>query len=99
MTTRRLRFTLWQHRRSLRRQALGQESAAAHLIRLGGHLGSRGSPRAGTASGRDCPALQGEGDLPERPGRRRPLAHGLVRQRRSLHLRGVDLIAASMSCL
>jgi hypothetical protein len=32
MTTRGLRFTLWQHRRSLKRQALGQESAAAHLI-------------------------------------------------------------------
>jgi hypothetical protein len=34
MTTRRLRFALWQHRRSLRRQSLARERIAGHLIVL-----------------------------------------------------------------
>jgi hypothetical protein len=44
MTTRRLRFALWQHRRSLKRQALGQESAAEHLIGLAAFLTAAGRP-------------------------------------------------------
>jgi len=34
MATRRLRVALWQHRRCLRRQAVVQERAAAHLIAI-----------------------------------------------------------------
>ena len=44
MATRRLRFTLWQHRRSLKRQALGRESAAEHLIGLAATLAALGRP-------------------------------------------------------
>lgn len=47
MATRRLRLALWQHRRSLKRQAAAQESAAAHLIGLAEIL---------TAVGRQQPA-------------------------------------------
>jgi hypothetical protein len=42
--TRRLRLALWQHRRSLRRQALVQESAADHLIGLAATLAAVGRP-------------------------------------------------------
>ncbi|MBO1909718.1 hypothetical protein J4G37_33605, partial [Microvirga sp. 3-52] len=41
MATRRLRVALWQHRRSLRRQAVAQETAAAHLIVLADVLSTR----------------------------------------------------------
>ena len=34
MATRRLRFAVWHHQRVLRRQALAQEAAAAHLMGL-----------------------------------------------------------------
>ena len=44
MTTRRLRFTLWQHRRFLRQQARGRESAAEHLIGLAATLAAVGRP-------------------------------------------------------
>ncbi len=44
MTTRRLRLALWQHRRSLRWQALMQERAAAHLIGLADTLMAVGRP-------------------------------------------------------
>jgi hypothetical protein len=47
MATRRLRVDLWQHRRSLRRQAMAQERAAEHLIGLADIL---------TAVGRQEPA-------------------------------------------
>jgi hypothetical protein len=46
MTTRRLRFALWQHRHSLKRQALGQESAAEHLIGLADTLVAVSRPEA-----------------------------------------------------
>jgi hypothetical protein len=41
MATRRLRVALWQHRRCLRRQAVVQERAAAHLIVLADVLSTR----------------------------------------------------------
>jgi hypothetical protein len=44
MTTRRLRLALWQHRRSLKRQAAAQESAAEHLIVLAEILTAAGRP-------------------------------------------------------
>jgi hypothetical protein len=44
MTTRRLRLAMWQQRRSLKRQALVQESAAAHLIGLANTLVAVGRP-------------------------------------------------------
>ncbi|ANY81187.1 hypothetical protein BB934_25655 [Microvirga ossetica] len=44
MITRRLRFALWRHHRSLRRQALAQERAAGHLIGLADTLVAVGRP-------------------------------------------------------
>jgi hypothetical protein len=44
MATRRLRYALWQHRRSLKRQALAKESAAEHLIDLAAILTTVGRP-------------------------------------------------------
>jgi hypothetical protein len=44
MATRRLRYALWQHRRSLQRQAVAQESAAEHLIGLAEILATAGRP-------------------------------------------------------
>lgn len=44
MTTRRLRFALWQHRRSLRRQSLARERVAVHLIDLASTLVAVGRP-------------------------------------------------------
>jgi hypothetical protein len=45
MTTRQLRLALWQHRRSLKRQALRQERAAEHLIGLANALAAAGRPK------------------------------------------------------
>jgi hypothetical protein len=42
MATRRLRIALWHHQRVLRRQALAQEGAAAHLMRLAKTLDALG---------------------------------------------------------
>lgn len=45
MATRRLRVALWQHRRSLRRQAVAQERAAAHLIAMAAILTAVDRPK------------------------------------------------------
>jgi hypothetical protein len=44
MATRRLRYALWQHRRSLKRQAVAQESAAERLFGLAEILATAGRP-------------------------------------------------------
>ena len=59
MATRRLRLALWQHRRSLRRQATVQEDAAEHLIGLAGILANVGRPETARRWTRDRAALAG----------------------------------------
>ncbi len=44
MATRRLRSALWHQRRSLKRKALAQEGAAAHLMGLAETLHAMGRP-------------------------------------------------------
>ncbi len=44
MATRRLRYALWQHRRSLRRQAVAQDRAAERLFGLAEILATAGRP-------------------------------------------------------
>jgi Tfp pilus assembly protein PilW len=48
MATRRLWFALWQYHRRLNKQALAQESTAAHLITLAGALHVAGKTEAAT---------------------------------------------------
>ena len=59
MATRRLRLALWQHRRSLRRQATVQEDAAEHLIGLAGILANVGRPETAAAPGAGSPCASG----------------------------------------
>ena len=98
MATRRLRFTLWQHRRSLKRQALGQESAAEHLIGLAATLAALGRPEPAQRLVGIALRFRVKAICLNAQAEAVHWRTGLF-QRRSLHLRGVDMIAASMICL